>query len=275
MTARILYDNKADTATLTASSEAGSLVVANLLTDIKSEVWRSDTDTGAITAVWTDPIYANMAALPFCNLKSTATIRARGYTNAGDASPAVDTGAVLACAYEPLGNWWGTRPLGVNAFSYGGGAYARVYFTGTTIRKLVIDIDDTGNPAGYIEAARLVTGAYWSPAFNPGYGFELAMGDDSKHERDDGGNLRTSRGASFRTLPIPLEYMQTADRARLYEIKRGNGMARPVFVSLFPGNNADPQLEQAHQIYGKLVSPGGIALPMFNTYSGALEVQEI
>ena len=63
-----------------------------------------------------------LLALVAAGRTSTATIRARAYTLAADVSPAVDTGAVLACGYSPLGLWpWGTVPLGVNAFSYGGG----------------------------------------------------------------------------------------------------------------------------------------------------------
>jgi len=122
---RILYDNAADRATVTASTTAGTLVAANLKTDIKSSVWRSTAIPAAITLIWDDPEVCNAVVLPFCNLTSTATIRARGYTNASDPSPAIDTGALPACAYAPLGMWdWGIDALGVNAYSYGGGTYA-------------------------------------------------------------------------------------------------------------------------------------------------------
>ena len=275
MTLRILYDNAADTATLTASTEAGSLVVENLLTDIKSEVWRATATTAAIEAEWTDPVMCRMAAIPFCNLTSTATIRVRGYTNAADVSPAVDTGTILACAYDPLGSWFGTRPLGVNAFSYGGGTYARAYFAATWVRKLVIDIVDDDNTSGYVEASRLVAGDYWSPQYNASQGAELLPADDSKHDRSDSGDLRTKRGPQYRVLNISLDAMFTADRARLYEILRGNGLYRPLFISLFPGNESDPLLEQAHQLYCKLSSKSAIALPLFSIYAAPLEFEEI
>lgn len=271
---RILYDNKADTATLTASSEAGALVVENLLTDIKTEVWRATGTTAAVTAEWDDPIMARVVAFPFCNLTATATIRVRGYTNASDPDPAVDTGTILAAAYDPLGSWFGTRPLGVNAYSYAGGTYARAYFAATWVRKLVIDIVDGDNTAGYVEAARLVAGDYLETEYGA-TGADLTPADDSTQSRSDSGDLRTKRGAQYRVLSIDLDVMLTADRARVFEILRRNGMTRPVFVSLFPEETSDPLLEQAHQIYGRLSKKSAMGLPFFNAYATSLEIEEI
>lgn len=273
---RILYDNKADTASvLTQSSTAGSLAAANLLTDIKTEVSRSTATSQTFTLNWASAIVANMAALPFCNLTSTATMRARGYTNVADSSPAVDSGTVLCCAYQPFGLWsWGMLPLGVNAFSYGGYAYARAYFAATPIKKLVIDVVDVDNTLGYIEAGRLVTGAYWQPDIDPGFGLSVAPQSNTSHRRNDAGDLRTERRPVSRLLKLSLGLIQSAaDRAQVYDILRGNGMTRPVFLSLF-AENADPALEQSHQIYGKL-SDSAMANPDWGIFSAPLEIQEI
>ena len=46
---RIIYDNAADRATITASSTAGVLVASNMQDDRKSVVWRSTSTSATIT----------------------------------------------------------------------------------------------------------------------------------------------------------------------------------------------------------------------------------
>lgn len=273
---RILHDNAANrVSSLSASTTSGSLAAANLLTDRKAEVHRATATSVTYTATWASPQLMSMVALAFTNYTSTATIRVRAYTLAADASPAVDTGAVLACGYSPLGLWpWGTVPLGVNAFSYGGGTYGRAYFTAGAYEKLVIDIVDVDQPAAYVEASRLIVGAYWAPEYNPGYGATARVNDTTANSRSQSGDLRSDVGTVSRSLPVDLERIVPTDRARLWNILRGSAKSGPVFISLFPEDD-DPELEQAHQLYGKLASDLAISHPMFGNFSAPLEVEEI
>lgn len=272
---RIIHHNAADQAALTASSQSGSLSVANLSTDIKSEVWRSTGTHATLRAVFPAAALIGAVAFPFCNLSSAATLRVRGYALAADAVPAFDTGALQACAHQPLGAWdWGLEPLGVNAFSYGGGAYGRAWFAPAWVEKLEIDIDDALNPAGYIEASRLVAGTYWSPEINADYGASLTADDASQHYRSEGGDLLTNIGPRSRKLALSLNAMSPPDRSKLMAILRGNGKSRPVFISLFPESD-DPLLEQDHQVYGKLPDAAAVATPQFERYSTSITVEEI
>lgn len=273
---RILHDNAANrVSSLSASTTSGSLAAANLLTDRKAEVHRATATSVTYTATWASPELMSMVALAFTNYTSTATIRVRAYTLAADASPAVDTGAVLACGYSPLGLWpWGTVPLGVNAFSYGGGTYGRAYFTAGAYEKLVIDIVDVDQPLSYVEAARLIVGAYWAPEYNPGYGATARVNDTTANSRSQSGDLRSDVGTVSRSLPVDLERIVPTDRARLWNILRGSAKSGPVFISLFPEDD-DPELEQAHQLYGKLASDLAISHPMFGNFSAPLEVEEM
>lgn len=272
---RIIHHNAADLAAISASSQSGALSVRNLLTDIKSEVWRSTGTHATLNAVFPLTSLIAAVALPFCNLSATATLRVRGYALAADAVPAFDTGAVQACAHQPLGAWdWGLEPLGVNAFSYGGGAYGRIWFAPAWVEKLEIDIDDALNPAGYIEASRLLAGMYWSPENNADYGASLTADDASQHYRNEGGDLLTNVGPRNRKLALSLTAMSPPDRSKLMAILRGNGKSRPVFVSLFPESD-DPLLEQDHQVYGKLPDAAAVATPQFERYSTSITVEEI
>ena len=273
---RILHDNAANrVSSLSASTTSGSLAAANLLTDRKAEVHRATATSVTYTAIWTTAELMNMVCLAYTNYTSTATIRVRAYSDSADVSPAVDTGAVLACGYSPLGLWpWGTVPLGVNAFSYGGGTYARAYFTPGDYEKLVIDIVDVDQPLSYVEAARLIVGAYWAPEYNPGYGATARVNDTTANSRSQSGDLRSDVGTVSRSLPVDLERIVPTDRARLWNILRGSAKSGPVFISLFPEDD-DPELEQAHQLYGKLASDLAISHPMFGNFSAPLEVEEM
>ena len=273
---RIIYDNAADRAMLSASSTAGTMSADRLLTDIKADVWRSAGTSATLTATWTKPEIVAGVFLPFCNLSAQATIRARGYARAGDQLPMFDTGAVEACPAPVLGLWgWGSQPLGSNAYAYGGGTYGRVWIAEPgAVQQLVIDVSDTGNKAGYIEAGRLVCGAYWEPADNADYGAPVRAVDTSKHYRTDAGDLVTDIGTRHRTQSIDLSALNPADRATLWDIMSGNGMARPVLFSLHP-NHADARIEQTHQMYAKLADTAAVTTPYFQRYATTLNLEEI
>ncbi|MDX8121549.1 hypothetical protein SKZ59_07200 [Janthinobacterium sp. GMG2] len=272
---RIIHDNVGDRAALSASSQAGTLGPANLQREDKSSVLRSVGTQLSITAAWPTPEIIGGVALPFCNLTPTAAIRVRGYVEPGDAVPDFDTGTMPACEYARLGMWnWGALPLGVNAFSYGGTTYGRCWFQMRSVKKLVIDLVDLDNPAGYIEVARLVAGAYWEPQVNAAYGAGVTPGDTSSLYRSGAGEQKVERGTLFRKLSLALDHMTPQDRADLWRIVRGSGLSRPIFVSLFPDND-DVELEQAHQVYGRLASLVAITTPSFQAYATNIEIEEM
>lgn len=273
----IIFDNKADTATLAVSSQASaSLGSANLLTDIKSDVWRSTGTTETITATWSAAQLLGGAALAFTDLSTTATMRVRYYTEVADTVPVFDTGTNLACPAMAYGLWtWGVPPLGVNAFAYGGGAYARAWLdTAVSVKKVVIDLVDTSNPAGYIEVGRLVLGNYWQPAKNADYGASMSLVDTSKNFRSDAGDLMSDVGTRHKKQTLALSNLSADDRAILWSMLMGNGVSRPIFFSLYP-NSDDTRLEQSHMMWGKLVTTPAISLPSYRNFANSLEIEEV
>lgn len=273
---RVVYDNAADRATVTASTTAGNLAASNLLTDIKSEVWRSTGATASVTLQWAAGEFVGMVALPFCSLSSGATIRVRCYTYAADATPIIDSGAQMAAEAPPFDVWgWGSEPLGVNAYAYGGASYGVLWLDAMhAVQKVVIDINDVSNPLGYIECSRIVAGPYWEPVNNADFGVEVNAADTSKHERSDAGDLRTDRGTVYKTMSLDLNFMPAQDRNALWKILRGNGMFRPVYLSLVP-KATDAFEEQVFQIYGKLSRSSALKYQFVNQYSSSLEIEEI
>lgn len=272
---RIVYTNKADYATLTASATAGSLVASNLQTDLKSEIWRSTATSATLTLTWTAAETVSCVALPFCNLTSTATIQVQGFTEVADVTPVIDSGAVLACpsAYGYSADLKVTT--GVNSFAYGGATCADVWITPTVVKKIVITITDTNNTAGYIEAGRLVVGKYWSPDYNvENEGVKVTFQEDSKHERSDAGELRTDRGPIYRRLAFDLNVMSSSDRNYIWRIVVGNGMSKAVYISLIP-DSTDVFDESVHSMYGRLSSSTTIQYKLLGRHATSLQFDEL
>jgi hypothetical protein len=290
---RIISQNWADLATITASSTGGSTSPDNLKSDTKSLVWRSTTGTQA-SLILDFGVTRNIGgvALAFTNLpSSSATIRVVGYNTApsftGSAlnvtGAAYNSGLVTCCPWNNLAlPSWGTNPAGSSNYSYGGGTHARVWLSSanaaTAVRYLGIEIADSTNTAGFIEVSRVIAGNFWSPTYNTGYGMQAGIKDLSEHVRTEGGDLLTRRGPRFRTLNFDLQWVTPSDRKELTRIFLGNGMPRPLFVSLFPdstGVDEDFQREGIHQIYGKMVQVPGVSYTSFEVYSTNIELEEV
>ncbi len=275
---RILHTNLIDSATVSASVTAGSLVAANLQTNIKSQVWRSTTTSGTLTASWTVAKAINCVILPFTNFTNAATMRVRGYANLADvvgvATPVFDTTALTCCAYTAASVFgWDTNIPGVANFGQGGGVYASLFFTGGSAIKIVVDLVDTANVSGYIEAARLLAGAYWSPFNNIDYGVQTGFKSNTVHFRNDAGDLLTDVRAISKSLTINFSMAPAADREVLMKILRLT-ISNPVYVSCFPADT-NTNLEQDYQIWGKLSQQSVISLVKFSQYSSSFVIDEI
>lgn len=271
---RIISDNAADRSTVTASTSAGALVASNLLNDEKTSVWRATDTTASLTLTAPANEVAAGVHLPFCNLSPTATIRVRLYSDPARTALVLDTGTVPACpaAARTLRGW--TDAQAASAYAYGGGGHARVWFAQTAWRGAVIDIVDAGNLQGYIEAARLIIGPYWSAAYNADFGAPLTMHDMSKPYRTDSGSLRTDISYRYRKLDVSLNNLSAADRATLIQILISVGTSYPVLLSLHPGVG-DVELERDHTLYGKFPRISALSNPSYANYAYSLEMEEV
>ena len=280
---RIIHDNVADRAVLTAGSQAGALGPANLQLDRKSAVLRATGLQQTITATWPAQECIACVALIFTNMTSGARMRVRGYGQPGDAAPVIDTGWMMPCPEAPLESYpFGELPLGWNAYKWGGtntwarggGSDAVAWFAPVFVRRLVIDVYCPDLPEGYIELSRLVAGNYWSPENNAEYGASLQMQDTTEVYRTAAGTAKTAVGVSSEKLSINLGHLASDDRARLMRILRECGPVRPLLFSLFP-ENPDPLLEQDHMLYGRVANLDAVSTPYYETYSAPLQIEGI
>ena len=280
---RIIHDNAADRAVLTASSQVGALGPANLQRDAKSAVLRAVGTAQIITATWPTQESIACVALILTNMTSSARMRVRGYAQPGDTVPVLDTGSIFPCPAAVHGTYpWGVLPLGWNAYksggantwARGGGADGVAWFAPVRVRKLVIEVSAPQSPEGYLEISRLVVGNYWSPEHNAEYGAQLQLQDASEDYRTSAGDLKTQIRPTSDKLSINLAHLTPTDRARFMRILRENGKGKAMLFSLFP-ENPDPLLEQDHMLYGKASNIDAVATPYFETYSAPLQIEGI
>lgn len=237
---RLVPVNAADTAVIVASTQASADTGPAWLKTIgRTEIYRSAGTSATITATLASPITpVQCVALPVCNLSSAATIRVRVLSST--AAVLFDSGTRLACpplAFDKFD--WGFAPLGVNSFSFGMAPQAVIWLPErVAASSVVIDIADPFNPAGFVEAARLVIGDMWSPAYNFSNGNTLTWASQSKPGRAEDGTLRTEVGASMRKLTLSLDAMTADDRRRFSEIAQHLGTRRDFLLC------ACPQAEQ-------------------------------
>ena len=155
---------------------------------------------------------------------------------------------------------------------------AKFYFDSSIYRGGLSNIQFFQPQSKYIEASRLIVGKYWSPKYNTGYGMNATIGDLSTHERTESGDLVTQRGPRFSKISFNLDWLEQSDRKELSKILLGNGLPKPLFISLFPDNgstSAQAEMERAHHIYGTLMQITGINYAMLDTYSTQLELEEV
>lgn len=285
---RVVYNNMVDLSTTTVTASSAVQPATNLKLDAKSKVWRSSTSTTSTVKVLLKVVFAasttvGCVALPFTNLSSAAIIRVYGYTGTAPTLTGTvdtptftagttltfDTGAgYLACPYTSFAS-------SSNTYAFGGGTYARAYVPiPTACTSMIIEINDT-IASKYVEASRLIVGNYWSPKFNTSYGLNAGLKDTSTHFRTQSGDLVTNIGPRFGNISFDLKYMDSADRNKLYSILKSGGLNRPVFISLFPENTADYDLEQQYQLYGKLTQLQNITFANAIQYSSNIDMEEI
>lgn len=281
---RIVYNNAADRAVLTESSQAGALAPSNLQTDTKSAIFRSIGTYVTLDVLWPTQEAVACVALMYTNLTSSARMRVRAYAQPEDGVPLIDTGFAYPCREAVHGSYpWGTLPLGWNAYKWGGvntwaqggGSDAVLWFDRVRARRLFIEISLPYSMETYIEASRLVVGDYWSPEVSADSGASLLLQDTSENYRTAAGDLRTARGVTSDRISVNLSHLGLLDRAQLMRILRECGKDRAMLFSLFPDNPDEPTVEQDHMIYGKVANLDAVVTPYYQNYSAPLQIEGI
>ncbi|MBI1173530.1 hypothetical protein GC209_19255 [bacterium] len=211
----MLWENLADAATLSVSSERSTLPRAFVQTPHLDQRWRSLTapawivaDLGAIVAV--DLVAAlgtNFAA------SSTWQVRVSTADATGAAGDAFDSGSTSS---------------GISAIY---GAAAMVLPVGTAGRYVRLDLADAS--LAYLEAGRLVAGPLWRPDRNFSTGYSRSWLDPSVVEMTPGGHIWVDERPMQRGLELTYSSVSEAElKAQIAPLMRAIGLRKDVAVLL-------------------------------------------
>jgi len=227
--------------TLSGGSWEAALPLANLQDERLSKVARSTNDALASTIVnvdFTNQKFLYVFALPKHNLTIAALIRVR-MSNASDmSSPTYDTGWVKAYpriypSEMPLWDDPGTWDGYLAQDDYDRGltfGWTHVLTTPTNGRYLRLEINDTANPAGYVDLGRLITASGYIPVINFETGAQLGWQTSSTSVESDGGAMFHDARSRRRVFNCVLAN-QSEDEAMVHtwEIERLLGTSKQFF----------------------------------------------
>lgn len=270
---RIVNSNLTPYATLT-SDNTEVLELDNVKDNSKSNIWRNDDIVSeTITATFATTVPVSMVSFVYCNFSSQSTMQVKMYDTGG--TNLLHTTAITQCV-PPVDFTdvdWGSDPLGINAFAYGGGVYSTIWLPEHLVDKIEITIVDTNNNVAYLEAGILVIGRYWSPDINASYGAEINNLDLSKAIKNEAGDIIIDRGPTGKTMTFSLEHLDKDNRIKVMNMIKNNGRSTPLFLNLYP-DIADNLLEQESQIYGFL-SNGDIRNSYYLNFEYNVSIEEV
>ncbi|MCC7484254.1 MAG: hypothetical protein IT529_04635 [Burkholderiales bacterium] len=275
---RIITPNSADEATLTASPVMETTLPVEYLQDqTRARVART---TGLATPQhvygnWSGPRPCSGFVLWRHNLTAAATLRLILYEGQNQTGTVLyDSGSISLGEEMPA--WgeqaWGTFQWGGSIFSDWPVAFTMIWFDQVSPQSFDLQMTDSGNTAGYMQAARLVLGPVFEPADNFSWGVDCHWEEDSSQERTDGGTLRTDASDPYRVWTFALNYLTDGERATLTEMMRVSGKRGDLFISCFPGMGGARERDYAGLV--KLVRPIELPLAFTNNWRTQLTFAE-
>lgn len=267
----LAYGNRADLATLSGGSWVAGLPANNLKDRRLGLVARStnavltstkfDADIGADKLV-------RVVALGNHNFSLDALYRIRGFSDAGYSINVYDSGwkEVWPAVYGLTRDW--------QAPNFWSGKYLADEMTGFTwtliqclpaainTRYWRIEIDDTTNAAGYVQAGRLFIGDAWQPLVNMSYGVGLGWESPTEVQQAISGAEYFDERTPYRVVKFETAVMTEADAFdNASEIMRRMGLSGEV---LFVWDPDDTTQALRRSFLGRLRQLSPIEYP----YSG-------
>lgn len=256
---QISYVNHADAGALSGGAWLTALPLPNLLLSMQARIARSTNATAAATQMQIDLGSAQLARLVGLvrhNCSVGATYRITAGTTLGG-SQIYDSGTlpVWPSVYLPSDleweddNWWLGTISQADAAGY---PISLWHDCGENVRAQYwrIEIFDTANPAGYVQAARLWIGQVWSPQVNYGLGGSLTWEARAEEERSLGGVLYFDQRPSARVFRFELAALSDVEAfGWALDMQRRVGTSREVVVIPDPD---DAQRRFKRDLLGRL-----------------------
>lgn len=265
---RLIYNNLADVATITASTTSSGSI-SNLQNNRKSSVHRTGSNV-TYTLTWPTTHIINSVALPATNLVTGSTIAVKLYATTGSTTPHTQQAAISAALdRSPImpGN---VTALDYTHFSIGGATKTSIWFpTITTQTTQKVEIILTNSTS--IDCSRIVCGKYWEPKRDVSRGITLGIQDTSETSRTRTGDTYINTTYVTESMNFELKYFLDDDRKQLLDIFRTWGTNQYVYISVFP-DNTNTEMTRSYSIYGRS-SDISLTYDVDKIYSSSLNIE--
>jgi hypothetical protein len=277
----IAFNNKADSATLSAGSWAAGLPLDNLLDSRVKKVARTTDDANASTKfefLFTELTLVQMFLLANHNASLTSTFRLRLYGEDSPASELYDSGVVTTypIGSKPQGtipfgapNWWTAKPTYTDLAKYQRNLY-HIVPGAVHARFGIFELFDTANPDGYLQAGRLFLGDIFQPWQNMEHGAAVQVKPRTITTRAiDGGRYFDVRRSDI-SFPFAMPRLQESEARRVVDLQATVDTSGEVFFLWDPEDKA---YWMGRSVFGQLAQLDPITHPQFGNYATAWQIE--
>lgn len=274
------FPNRADFATYQFGNWMPSLPISNVGTRDQWEPARSwnlmntswQMDLGRVTNL-------RVFALANHNLSLTATWRILIGSQAGG-SDIYDSGnqAVWTMSFDTDMLEWESASFWEGAVDdptdYQGYPFLAIHALPSWVnaRYVTIFINDTSNPAGYVQIGRLFAGGGFNPKHSAAYGLKDSWVDGSEILITDGGHPLGSLKRRRRTVSFALEVLSQQEADIVHEMQRRQGLWGEV---LYVPNVLDQARCQRYGMLGRMAELSAIDYPRYNNRATGFSIKEL
>lgn len=136
-----------------------------------------------------------------------------------------------------------------------------------------IEIDDTTNPAGYLQCGRVFIGPAWQPEVNMTWGASIAWETKTEVAESEGGSESFKVRTPYRVSRYKLEHIaQDVAMATVFEMQRRAGIDKEL---LWIENPDDAVNALRTRYLGRMRQLSPIEYPYYEHHSTAFEIKEL
>ncbi|MCF0055509.1 hypothetical protein [Dyadobacter sp. CY356] len=251
-----------DAATISGTSGAGDLPLANLQEMDLKAIYRAMGDTITLTVDLLTAKQINLVALIAHNCSPIASVRLRASNTNNSSTAPYDTGLLPARSNQTAFVDSG-YPLEKNMFLS--------FFAPQTYRYWFIDIVDTG--AAYIDIGRLYISNAFQPTTNMDYGLSEGVVDPSKVNRVVSGGKIPREFVKYKTAEFTLGYMNEDETyGKVFALEMACGRTKDV---LFIPDPDAKSLLQIRSHYGTMETINPKVAFQYSLYNKSFRIEEI
>lgn len=279
----ICWPNRVDTAALSGGAYTTQLPLSNAKSRVFAEKARSvDTATAStqFTLTLTGPKAVGVVSIASHNFSSSAKIRVVAYKDAAKTDIAFDSTLVdvWPALFESTDLEWE-----FDNFWFGGlteeerDQFTPLFYTffpdALLVNVVDVFIEDTANPAGFVEFGRVFIGDAWQPKVNMELGCSMGYVDESTFEAADDGTEYFDERRRRRTFDFRLPNLDESEAYnRIYSLNKTQGITKEILVAYSlqqtPENFARVFIGRQRQI-------DALANPYLESYETQLSLLEI